>query len=553
MNVILPKESSEVLFRIARIIRLEIERRCGDGVTRQHSKSPIIELAVEPGIGPESFVITDGAEGRIRIVGHDERGVLYGAGQLLRTSRYGPGVFTPSHWRGSSRPEKPIRGIYFATHFYNYYQNAPLDEVERYVEELALWGMNTLQVWYDMHHFNGFDDPDAVAFRLRLRRIMEAAKRVGMDIALLVIGNEAYANSPVELRALPGDGRGASYDMSVCPASSDGMGYILGILGKYFDWVGDLSPTYVTLWPYDQGGCACDKCRPWGSRGFVRCVDAVGELARRKLPGVKVIFSTWDFDAGEWQEAAPLLRKRPDMADSLMMENHVIPATFTSYPAPLEEGAALGKPVIGFPEISMEGMFPWGGFGANPQPQRFHDQWQANRVFLSGGFPYSEGLFEDMNKVLWIQLYWNPAASVQEILSHYIAYEFSPDAVEAVSGVIRTLERNHHFRWWPGELEGTDIPAGWFPSKGSVPQTDPGAEEAYATMQGVDATLPAWARLSWRWRILFLRSLLDSELKTNDGVPDANCLDAFDELNRIYRVNDQTLPYVRAPVARKNG
>lgn len=72
-------------------------------------------------------------------------------------------------------------------------------------------------------------------------------------------------------------------------------------------------------------------------------------------------------------------------------------------------------------------------------------------------------------------------------------------------GVVKTLEQNHHWRWWPGELAGMN----WFPSRGAKPQADPGAEEAYATMKRVDRLLSPEARKAWRWRQLYLRALLE--------------------------------------------
>ncbi len=99
------------------------------------------------------------------MAGQNELGVLYGLGKLLRTSRYSEDGFTAGSWRGESVPEKRVRGIYFATHFHNFYHDAPVEKIQSYVEDLALWGLNELLVWYDMHHFNGADDPGAVAFR----------------------------------------------------------------------------------------------------------------------------------------------------------------------------------------------------------------------------------------------------------------------------------------------------------------------------------------------------------------------------------------------------
>jgi len=60
-------------------------------------------------------------------------------GKLLRTSRYDRGGFIRRSVARTSIPEKPVRGIYFATHFHNFYHDAPLDEVQRYVEDVGLW------------------------------------------------------------------------------------------------------------------------------------------------------------------------------------------------------------------------------------------------------------------------------------------------------------------------------------------------------------------------------------------------------------------------------
>ena len=66
-------------------------------------------------------------------------------------------------------------------------------------------------------------------------------------------------------------------------------------------------------------------------------------------------------------------------------------------------------PMVGFPEISMYETFPWGGFGATPLPRHFPSQWDAVKLRSSGGFPYSEGISEDLNKVLFSAQQANPA------------------------------------------------------------------------------------------------------------------------------------------------
>jgi hypothetical protein len=511
----------------------------------------MVEMAIEQGIGKEGFRIEDRKDGGVRIVGNDERGLVAGAGKFLRASRYDQGGFTPGTWRGTSVPTRQSRGIYFATHFHNFYHEAPVKEIQYYTEDLALWGLNELVVWYDMHHFNGFEDPEAVVFRERLRAILLAAKRIGMDVSLVVVGNEAYGNSPDDLRAAPGGGRGGYYPCAVCPAKPDGMKYILKILGEQFDWAADLNPRSVWIWPYDQGGCGCAECKPWGSKGFMKCVEEVGKLARRKMPGTKILLSTWYMDKAELTSVMKQLGERKDLVDGMINEDNILPGAAGLGGVDQQSSGATpllnqGLPIVGFPEISMHNTFPWGGFGATPLTARAQAQWNAQKQGLAGGYPYSEGIYEDLTKIVYSQFYWNdqPAA---DTVKEYIAFEFSPDVVAEVAGVVKILEQNHHWRWWPGKLEGLKLAMNWFPSKGVKPQADPGAEEAYATMRRIDGLLTSQAKKSWRWRQLYLRALLDAELKANGGAPNDKCNEAFAELIGIYHAQNAQ-PHVRPPL-----
>ena len=352
-------------------------------------------------------------------------------------------------------------------------------------------------------------------------------------MGLGVIANEAYGNSPQMLRADPGAQRGGWYDCAVCPNKPGGMEYILEVLGAEFDWAADLTPRYVWIWPYDQGGCGCTQCRPWGSNGFLKAAERVAALARRKLPGTEIILSTWFFNEGEWQGLHKAFADNKPLADYILAEGTVRPM-----PAKL--------PLVGFPEISMHQTFPWGGFGATPLTRRAEQQWNAVKQTSSGGFPYSEGVFEDLTKAAISQLYWNDRP-VEDTVREYAAFEYSPEVAMDVAKVVATLEQNHHLRWWPDELKGVKLTMNWFPSRGARPQADPGAEEAYQTVRRIDGLLSPQARKAWRWRQLYLRALLDAELKTNGGSPNARCNEAFAELIEIYHAQNAD-PCVRSPL-----
>ena len=218
IRLALPAKPSPVIERIAGVFARQVAQRCEAKVTTSGDAPVSVELVIQPGIGTEGFRVVDGADGSIRIVGNDELGLLYGLGKLLHTSRYDQGGWTPGSWRGTSVPVCPIRGIYFATHFNNFYEAAPAEEVEHYVEDLGLWGLNSLILHFPHWQFQGFDDPAAQQSIRRLESIMRAAKRLGLRVGLVEAANDGFKSTPRELLRplfpIPGAGTAISVSIS---------------------------------------------------------------------------------------------------------------------------------------------------------------------------------------------------------------------------------------------------------------------------------------------------------------------------------------------------
>ncbi len=126
VRVVVPEQGSAVLRNIADVLARQVAQRCDASVVADGEAPLNVELAIAPGIGREGFRIEERPGGGVKIIGNDARGLLYGVGRLLRTSRYDRGGFDAGAWRGTSIPEKPVRGIYFATHFHNFYHDAPM-------------------------------------------------------------------------------------------------------------------------------------------------------------------------------------------------------------------------------------------------------------------------------------------------------------------------------------------------------------------------------------------------------------------------------------------
>jgi hypothetical protein len=94
------------------------------------------------------------ANGRIYVAAQTRSGVVAGTGKLLRLCRYGDGEFTIPCVHRIETPQKPVRGMYFASHFGNFYEVAPVAEVDAIIEDLALWGANRIAMVFPFHHFD---------------------------------------------------------------------------------------------------------------------------------------------------------------------------------------------------------------------------------------------------------------------------------------------------------------------------------------------------------------------------------------------------------------
>ena len=557
-------DHNDLVERATALIADRIRANSETGVTLRHDADLSIDLDLDTSLGTEGFRIADavrdddagpGASDEthtIRITGGDARGLFYGVGKFLRECRFRDGEFLPGTWRGVSVPAHEIRSMYFATHFGNYYEVAPIEEIECYVEELALWGCNTLSVWFDMHQYAGLSDPNAQAMIARLRRILQAANAVGMRGALTTLANEGYANSPEPLRAdwtAGHDGYtrppGGHYHREICPSKPGGLDHILTTRREMLEAFQDLDIAYVWIWPYDQGGCTCSECAPWGANGFLRTAEPVAGVIRDVLPGAKVMLSTWYFDHftnSEWEGlSAAFAGGAPSWV------NYLIAGDFGGFPQHLlDQGVPGGLPAVSFPEISMESNSPWGGYGINPRPTVWEEYERRNGPLLSGIYPYSEGIYEDINKVLLLQLNWDPNRPAREIVREYAASEFSPDVADDVVEIIKRMESGlgHSLVEGLRDLildENVRTPDDLRGQRLYHIVDGPDAQETLTLVESVESRLPEKTRRSWRWRLLRIRAALDAELQRNGGRSTDLTESLLDQLTSIYHTSTARL------------
>jgi hypothetical protein len=447
-------------------------------------------LDIEEKPGSDAFRITDTPNG-VRITGNSETGLLAGTGKYLRTCTYDETGFDPSSWRGESTAAGDMRGIYFATHFMNWYEAAPVDELRQYIEDLSLWGMNNLMLAFPMQHLTGWDDPGIERFFKRFRMLRDICHGLGIRIGHLLVPNHDFFHPREEFANTPNRDdfkRKGDNGNNVCPSIPGATEYVTRNFEEILRRHESAPPDFTGFWPYDEGGCGCDACYPWGGNGYVRLCRDFTERARAAFPDIDIILSTWVFDtpeAGEWEALARSMDDGP-WVDYILADAH---EDFPRYPLDVEVPGGL--PLISFPEISMWALGPWGGFGANPLPERLQRLWDQVKHVVRGGFPYSEGIFEDTNKAVALQFYWNPDHTADGTLREYVSYECPGADVDEVIEMIAGIEVNQ-----------TRVAAG------NPPDTDL-TEEVLAKANHIDANISI--PKAWRWRILYMRAVLDNE------------------------------------------
>ena len=107
--------------------------------------------------------------------------------------------------------------------------------------------------------------------------------------------------------------------------------------------------------------------------------------------------------------------------------------------------------------------------------------------YTAGFLSYSDGVHDDVNKVVWSRARLGPRDPVREILVEYARFFFAPDVAEEAADGILALEKN-----WTGSLRDNG---------------------------GVDATLALWEGLekqapqlegNWRWQMCLVRAVYDA-------------------------------------------
>jgi hypothetical protein len=416
---------------VARMLTEEIEKR-----TR--IRLPIAEKASGAAIvvgGRPTIAAVPGADGyRVQVVngsvmlaGNDRRGTLFAAGALLRNLRMDrDSLEIADDHKIATAPKYPLRGHQLGYRpKTNSYDGWNVAQWEQYIRDLAVWGTNAIELIPPRSD----DDADSPHFPLPQMRMMIEMSRLadeyGLDVWIWYPAMDKDYSDPktVELalkewgevfRQLP------RIDAVFVPGGDPGHTepkHLMALLEKQTASLRRSHPK-AQMWVSPQSFNA-----PWMDQ-FLGIVK--GEPAW--LSGI-VFGPQVRMGLEELRAAVPKrypIRHYPDITHTRQAQ----------YPVPdwdVAYAATLGREPI------------------NPRPMDQADIFRRLSPLTNGFIAYSEGCNDDVNKIVWSVLGWNPEAKPLDILREYSRYFIGAKFEEPFAQGLLELERN-----WRGPLASNE-------------------------------------------------------------------------------------------------
>jgi len=472
----------------ARMLREEVQERTGlewEISARTQGSKPVIALATTtaeelaglkvprrdgqnlPEFQREGYWIcvepSQGGRPVVWIVGADARGVLFGVGRLLRLLDWGPGRASLAGTTDIyTSPTYPIRGHQLGYRARaNSYDAWNASTYEQYIRDLIVFGANCIE---NIPFQDDQPSPHMTVSRDEMNVLLsEICDRYDLDYwvwtpVVFDLRDQVERQAELEKHAslylacprlnavfVPGGDPGANRPELLLPFLED-IGERL--MARHPDARVWLSLQWFSEAQIGDVHRYIDEHRPNWLGGLVAGPSSppIPET-RRLLP------------------TSYRLRDYPDVTHTVRCQ----------YPVPWWDPAfnlTLGREC------------------PNPRPvyYAYVHNWLA--PYTDGFITYSDGIHDDVNKVIWSVRGWDPRADVRDVLRDYARVFFRPDLAEPVADGILALERN-----WEGALS----------ENGAV-------ESTLSHWQSLAINAPD-LKENWRWQLCLLRSFYDAYIR----------------------------------------
>jgi len=358
------------------------------------------------------------------VVGNDARGVLFGVGHLLRSLRLKPGAVTlPDDFSVATAPRYRLRGHQLGYRpKTNSYDAWDVARWEQYIRDLVVFGCNAIELIPPRS-----DDAAASPhFPLPPMEMMVAMSRLadeyGLDVWIWYPAMDRdYADPKTVEFALNDWGdvfkKLPRVDAVFVPGGDPGHTQpkvLMALLEKQAENLHRYHPK-AQMWVSPQS-----FNQSWLDEFIGILQNERPEWLSGVVYGPQVRVSL-----SQWRAAIPPkypIRHYPDITHCWRCE----------YPVPDWDSAFAAT----------EGREP-----INPRPLDQATIFRLTQPDTIGFLTYSEGCNDDVNKVVWSALGWNPDVNVTNVLREYSRYFIGDQYAEDFAQALLALERN-----WRGAL-----------------------------------------------------------------------------------------------------
>jgi hypothetical protein len=419
-----------------------------------------------PPAGAEGFRVQTVGNAVI-VAGNDERGVLFGAGWLLRHLRMARGgtLEAPDDLQIATAPRYRLRGHQLGYRpKTNAYDAFTVAMWEQYIRDLAVFGANSIELIPPRSD----DDDDSPHFALpKMQMIVEMsriASEYGLDVWIWYPALDKDYSDPATVE------------------------FALREWEEVYKRLPRIDYIFV----------------PGGDPGHTEPVhlfellEKQAALLRRYHPKAQMWMSPQSFGADWMEQFYGLMQKEPPWLGGIVYG----PQLRASLP---ELRARIPKkyPIRRYPDIthSRHSQYPvpdWdvafaiteGREGINPRPTDEAAIFRRYQQYAIGALTYSEGVNDDVNKMVWSALGWNPDADVAETLREYSRYFVGEQYRDTFAQGLLALERN-----WRGPL-----------------LTNSGVTTTWQMFRSMERAASPQVLLNWRFQQALYRAYYDEFL-----------------------------------------
>ena len=402
--------------------------------------------------------------GTVRVDGNDARGVLFGVGHLLRSLHLARGRVTLADgFAVTTAPKVALRGHQLGYRpKTNSYDGWDLRQWEQYIRELAIFGTNAIELIPPRSD----DDADSPHFPASQIDTMTGMSRIadeyGLDVWIWYPALDA--------------------DYSKAETVEFALKEWAGVFGR-------LPRIDAVFVPGGDPGHTQPKY-------LMPMLEKQAASLRRHHPKAQLWVAPQGFSTEWLDEFYAILRNGPVWLTGVVFGPQVRVSL-----AELRSAVPARYPIRLYPDIthSLRAQYPvrdWDpAYQAtlhrepiNPRPEDQAAIFHATQPYTAGFITYSEGCNDDVNKIVWSGLGWDPKADVTEILRDYGQFFIGAKWADAFAQGLLALERN-----WRGPL-----------------LTNEGVSQTLAQFQELDRITPPQVHTNWRFQQAQYRAFYDA-------------------------------------------